>query len=147
MPKVNIIDTFPVLAELIRTSSHPFNPNIIQGVSTDAGTSLPVVQLSVSSRILSSLLSFIIPVAPHLPLTAVEDTMELLSAAQKYEMDLILTNIRDHLARQNPPLIREENVTRSYGDTLRIRRTCVTLRQCMRMTWLLRWMGLRPSSR
>ena len=44
--------------------------------------------------------------------------MELLSTAQKYAMDSVLTYIRDHLARQNPPLIREENVTRSYGDTM-----------------------------
>jgi len=72
VPKVNIIDTFPVLAELIRTSSHPFNPNIIQGVSTDAGTSLPVVQLPDSSCILSRLLSFIITVSPYLPSMEVE---------------------------------------------------------------------------
>jgi hypothetical protein len=54
-------------------------------------------------------------VAPHLPSTAVEDIMELLSTAQKYEMDLVLTRIRDHLARQNPPLIRGENAFFVYS--------------------------------
>jgi len=115
VPKVYIIDSSPILTDLIRTSPYPSNPNAVQGVSTDAGTSLPVVQLSDSSCILSSLLSFIIPVAAHLPSTAVEDTMELLSTAQKYEMDLVLTRIRDHLARQNPPLIRGENAFYVYS--------------------------------
>jgi hypothetical protein len=115
VPKVYIIDSSPVLAESIQTSPCPSNPNAVQGVSTDAGTSLPVVQLSDSSCILSSLLSFIIPVAPQLPSAAIEDTMELLSTAEKYEMDLVLTRIRDHLTRQNPPFIRGENAFYAYS--------------------------------
>ena len=46
-----------------------------------------------------SLLGFIIPMPAELPPT-LEDIMELLSTAQKYEMDIVLTRIRDHLARQ-----------------------------------------------
>jgi hypothetical protein len=64
VPKVYIIDSSPILTDLIRTSPYPSNPKAVQGVSTDAGTSLPVVQFPDSSCILSSLLSFIIPVAP-----------------------------------------------------------------------------------
>ena len=35
--------------------------------------------------------------------------MGLLSAAQSYKMDAILTHIRNHIAQQEPPIIREEN--------------------------------------
>jgi hypothetical protein len=49
-----------------------------------------------------------------LPL-ALGDSMEVLSTAQKYEMDLVLTRIRDRLARQNPPLIRDENAFYVYS--------------------------------
>ena len=48
----------------------------------EAVTSLPVVQLSDCSGILSSLLGFIIPVPSNLPST-VEDIMELLSTGPK----------------------------------------------------------------
>ena len=61
-----------------------------------------------------SLLGFIIPMPAELPRT-LEDIMELLSTAQKYEMDIVLTRIRDHLARQNPPLIRDENAFYVYS--------------------------------
>jgi hypothetical protein len=47
--------------------------------------------------------------------STIEDIMELLSTAQKYEMDLVLTRIRDHIARQHPPLIRDENAFYVYS--------------------------------
>jgi hypothetical protein len=77
---------------------------------------LPIVQLPDSGAILSSLLSFVVPMAANLP-TAVEDTMELLSTAQKYEMDPVLTRIRGHLFQQNlpVPLIRDENAFYIYS--------------------------------
>ena len=34
--------------------------------------------------------------------------MELLSVAQMYKMDVVLTHIRNHIAQQEPPFIREE---------------------------------------
>src|SRR5712675_2064123 len=81
--KVYIIDSSPVLAELIQSPSDHSGPNI--AVPDADVTSLPVVQLSDSGEILSSLLTFVIPVTPDLPST-VDDTFELLSTAQKYEM-------------------------------------------------------------
>jgi hypothetical protein len=41
--------------------------------------------------------------------------MELLSAAQKYMMDTVLTHIRNHIAQQHPPFIREENSLYIYS--------------------------------
>jgi hypothetical protein len=112
VPSLYILDNSPVLTKSIQNSSNPFGPDIV--VSTDASPSLPVVPLSESGDIVSSLLSFIIPTTPHLPPTT-EKAMELLSAAQKYEMTLVLNRIRDHIAQQDPPLVREETAFDVYS--------------------------------
>jgi len=115
VPKVYVTDSSSVLAELIQTPSyHPPRPSTSAAPIANSVTPLPVVQLSDSGGILRSLLSFIIPMHVDLPPT-LEDIMELLSTAQKYEMDLVITRIRDHLARQNPPLIRDENAFHVYS--------------------------------
>ena len=41
--------------------------------------------------------------------------MELLFAAQNYKMDAVLTHIRNHIAQQHPPFIREENSLYIYS--------------------------------
>ncbi|KAH9954185.1 hypothetical protein BC827DRAFT_72064 [Russula dissimulans] len=110
--KVYLIDSSPVLAKLIQSSSHHSEPNVTVPIADV--TSLPVIQLSDRAEILSSLLTFIIPITPDLPSTA-DDTLELLSTAQKYEMEVILTRIRDHLAKQKPPLIRDETAFQFYS--------------------------------
>src|SRR5712691_8348443 len=98
VPKLYVIDSSPVLAGLIRSPSRPPNPNT--AIPTDSATVHPVVPLTDSGAILTSLLSFIIPASPNLPST-VEECVELLWTAQKYEMGLVLTRIRDHVAQQN----------------------------------------------
>ena len=80
----------------------------------DAETPLPVVKMSDTGAILSSLLTFIFPVSPALPKT-VEETMELLSAAQKYEMTSILNHIRGTISLQEPPFICRENAFHAYS--------------------------------
>ena len=84
--------------------------------STTASTtpSLPSVQLSDSGDTLSSLLSFILPMPPILPST-VEQTMLLLSAAQRYQMTFILGYIRGAIALQDPPLVRQETALQVYS--------------------------------
>jgi hypothetical protein len=82
-----------------------FIGDIIQGTVHSPGdanleASLPVVQLPESGEILHCLLSFIFPVTPLLPSTT-EEIMELLSVAQKYQMETALTHIRGSIARQN----------------------------------------------
>lgn len=99
--KLYIMNSSPVLTKLIRTSSN----------SDDA---VPIVHLNENCSILSSLLTFIFPVSPALPPTT-EQTMELLSVAQKYEMDSVVTHIRDHISRQDPPFIRPENALCVYS--------------------------------
>jgi hypothetical protein len=112
IPRVYIIDSSPVLAESIRGLPHPPKPNT--AIPTDHATLPPVVPLADSGAILISLLSFIIPGFPNLPST-VEERLELLWTAQKYEMDPVLTRIRDHVAQQNPPMIRDENAFYVYS--------------------------------
>ena len=103
--KHNVIRSSPVLREAIQSALDS---------PTSTTPSLPSVQLSDSGDTLSSLLSFILLMPPILPST-VEQTMLLLSAAQKYQMDFILGYIRAVIASQDPPFIRQETALQVYS--------------------------------
>ena len=106
--KYHVIKTSLVLREAIQSAlSSPT-------ASTTPGPSLPSVQLSNSGATLSSLLSFILPMPPVLPST-IEQTMLLLSAAQKYQMEYIMSSIRAVIASQDPPFIRQETALQVYS--------------------------------
>ena len=108
--KIYIINSSSALGELIQAASD------IPGAarSASAPIRLPQVQLSESSAILSSLLTFIFPVTPVLPST-LEETMELLSVAQKYEMTSVLIHNRGSLSRRHPLFISPENSLFTYA--------------------------------
>jgi len=94
VPKIFIINNSPVLDELVRgTLDFPGDAN--------AEVSLPVVRLPESGNILHYLLTFILPIFPTIPPTH-EETMGLLSVAQKYGMETVLVHIRGIIARHNP---------------------------------------------
>ena len=107
--KLYIIRSSTVLGDLIQAASDTSGTN-----SSRSEERLPEVQLYDSDTILSSLLTFIFPVPPVLPST-LEETMELLSVAQKYEMNSVLTHIRGSLALQDPPFIRSDNAFFAYS--------------------------------
>jgi hypothetical protein len=103
--KLSVTKVSPVLCEFIQSSSsHVAN----------ATSSLPSVQLSDSGATLFSLLTFILPMLPVLPST-LEHTMTLLSAAQKYQMDAILSRIRNMVASKHPPFICPETAFQAYS--------------------------------
>jgi len=108
--KLYIIKCSPVLSKRIQTISDPLRP----AISSSAETRLPVVQLSDCGAILSTLLTFIFPVPSVLPPT-LDEVMELLSVAQKYEMVSVLADIRSSIALKNPPLIYPENALGAYS--------------------------------
>ncbi|KAH9018769.1 hypothetical protein EDB83DRAFT_2528332 [Lactarius deliciosus] len=111
VPKLYITNSSNVLGELIQAAPD----------TSDATDSrLPEVQLSERSATLSSLLTFIFPVNPVLP-SNIEETMELLSVAQKYEMSTVLTHIRSFLSRQRPLFISPENAFLAYSLAQRYR--------------------------
>ncbi len=120
VPKLYIINSSPILRDEILISPNPQSGvsaiSTRPGVewSTDTANVHQVVHLSVNSTILISLLSYIFPIPPILPSTT-EQIMELLSVAQMYKMDVILTHIRNHIAQQQPPLIRKENAFSVYA--------------------------------
>jgi hypothetical protein len=60
----------------------------VAGFIPDAGTPLPVIEMSDRGAIPVFLLAFIFPMSPTLP-QPVEETIELLSVAQKYEMSSV----------------------------------------------------------
>ena len=104
--KLYIVHSSPILGDQLLLS-----PNSqLESASSVEGTAVNVpcvVQLPVDGAILLSLLSYIFPVQSILPSTE-EQIMELLSVAQMYKMDVVLTHIRNHIAQQEPPFIREE---------------------------------------
>ena len=116
VPKGPIIHISPILREEILALSGPqpasgaFVTSVESGVGRNAQR---VVQLPVNSIIMFCLLSFISHASPILP--AAEQVMELLSVAQVYKMDPVLTRIRDHIAQQRPPFIRKETAFFVYA--------------------------------
>ena len=118
VPRIYIIDSSPVLAELMQApgpdiSNPPASNAVIRTDISEA--SFPVYHLPERGDVLSSLLSYvIISMTPTLPPT-IEKIIELLSVAQKYQMDLALAHIRDHVSRQNPPLIRKSTAFHAYS--------------------------------
>jgi hypothetical protein len=113
VPKIYIVNSSPILGELIQRAFD--SPG-----DADAKASLPVVQLTESGEIVNSLLTFIFPVSPLVPSTP-EKTMELLSVAQTYQMDSVLTRIRDRIAQHHPlptslePALRIYALAQKYG--------------------------------
>ena len=111
-----LIKNSPVFKELIQSSAIDF-PDSFTPLHAGA---LPYIQLSENGTILSSLLSFILPVPSILPLTT-EKIIELLSVAQKYKMKSILAHIRGAVALQDPPFIRPETAFPVYSLAQRYR--------------------------
>jgi hypothetical protein len=108
--KVFITESSPILRKRIQAIANPSHT----ATSASAENSLPVVELSDNATVLSSLLTFIFPVSPVLP-TTFEETMELLSVAQNYEMDSVMAHIRGCIALRDPPFIRPENAFRAFS--------------------------------
>jgi len=104
--KHNVTKASPVLREAIQSA--------LSSPTASTTPSFPSVQLSDSGATLSSLLSFILPMPSVLPST-IEQTMLLLSAAQKYQMVFIMSSIRAVIASQDPPFIRQETAFRVYS--------------------------------
>ena len=107
--------------KLFITKSSPVLDKIIQSASDSAvsvppaGTiPLPVIHVPESGAILYSLLTFVLPVPPVLP-PSVEETLELLSVAKKYEMDHVLAHIRGSISLRDPPLICRSNAFHVYS--------------------------------
>jgi hypothetical protein len=109
VPKLYIVNSSPVLRELMQTVSNRSDiPN------AEGPEPLPVVKLPESGSTLYNLLTFIFPVDPILPSTP-EKIMELLAVAQKYQMKSVLRHVRGIIsARKDPPFIHQETAFRIY---------------------------------
>jgi hypothetical protein len=125
VPKIFIIHNSPVLNKLVRrTLDSPGDAN--------PEASLPVVHLPESGKILRYLLTFILPVIPAIP-PMHEETMELLSVAQKYQMESVLVHIRGIIPRQNPlpthlePALPIYALAQKYGLRLEALQTARTI--------------------
>jgi hypothetical protein len=107
VPKYYLIKDFPVFSELIQSAAIDSSTPLYAGAH-------PYIQLSESGTILSCLLSFILPVPSILP-PATEQIMELLSVAQKRQMNSTLAQIRGAVALQDPPFICTETAFHIYS--------------------------------
>jgi hypothetical protein len=118
--KLYIVHSSPILGEKLLLSPNPHPEPTASAtpaesnVKRNTANTLCAVQLPVDGAILLSLLSYIFPVPPILPPT-IEQIMELLSVAQMYKMDVVLTHIRNHIAQQEPPFIQEETAFHIYS--------------------------------
>ena len=118
--KLYIVHSSPILGEKVLLFPNPrpgpsASANSAESnVEGTAANAPSIVQLPIEGAILFSLLTYIFPVPPVLPST-VEQVMELLSVAQTYKMDVVLTHIRNHIARQEPSFIREETAFLIYS--------------------------------
>jgi hypothetical protein len=108
--KLYIINSSPVLKKRIQEISDSTRP----ATSSHARALLPVVQLPDNGDVLSNLFTFIFPVPPVLPPT-LEEILELLSVAQKYEMVSVLAHIRNGVASREPPFISPEDAFYAYS--------------------------------
>ncbi|KAF8263767.1 hypothetical protein EI94DRAFT_1703771 [Lactarius quietus] len=110
VPKIYIVNSSPVLRELVIQSVS----NSSDAPSGEEQEPLPVVKLPESGLTLHSLLTLIFPVAPILPSTP-EKIMELLGAAQKYQLGSVSSHIRGIIgARKDPPFVLPETAIRIY---------------------------------
>jgi hypothetical protein len=111
VPKLYIVNSSPVLRELIRTVNVSNTSDV---AICEEQEPLPVVELPENGATLRNLLTFIFPVDPILPSTS-EKIMELLAATQKYQMKSVLSHIRGIIsARKDPPFIRPETAFHIY---------------------------------
>ena len=124
VPKIYVVNSSPVLGELIRNALD--SPG-----AANAEASLPMVYVPKRGKIIHYLLTLIFPVTPLVPSTP-EELMELLSDAQTYKIDTVLTHIRDRIARKNSlptrlePALRIYSLAQKYGlrpEALRTART------------------------
>jgi hypothetical protein len=107
VPKLYITNSSPELGRHIQNTLNSSHAPHVEG-------SLPVVHLSDAGAILDSLLTFIFPLSPILPST-IEETMELLSVAQKYEMKSALIHIRASIARHHPRFTSPDTALQVYS--------------------------------
>ena len=112
--KAFLMKNSPVLDRFIQTASDHMEGALPVG----DGTPLPVVQLPERGAIIYSLLTFLLPVAPVLPLT-LEGVMELLSVAQTYEMSHAMVHIRGNISLKVPPLVNKDNALYAYSLALK----------------------------
>lgn len=126
--KLYVIDSSPVLEEKIMAATSqgvgpegkPHSTNCLPKITATSEatvndeTLLPIVQLPDSHTIISSLLTFVFPVPPVLPPT-IEQTLELLSVAQKYQVTTILSQIRACAFKREPKLICPETALHVYS--------------------------------
>ena len=112
VPKTSIINTSPILGELIRRTLDSPDDHVNRTLNPEA--SLPVVRLPESGDILHCLLTFLFHITQLVPSTH-EKIMELLSVAQKYQMGTVLAHIRGIIARRNSLPTRLEPVLHIYA--------------------------------
>ncbi|KAH9058199.1 hypothetical protein EDB87DRAFT_1627101 [Lactarius vividus] len=111
VPKLYITRSSTVLSELIRAASKTSSASSADSASA---TRLPEVQLYENGTILSCLLTFIFSVPSILP-SSLNEKLELLSVAQKYEMDSVM-GIHPRLSLPARPLFHsQENALTAYS--------------------------------
>ncbi|KAH9023518.1 hypothetical protein EDB84DRAFT_1564690 [Lactarius hengduanensis] len=114
LPKLYIIRGSTVLSELIRAASNT------SGAASAGFASAGSRSTASRSPAVRQRHNRFLPAHVHLPRTSVlpsslDEKMELLSVAQKYEMSSVMDHVRGSLSQQDPPFIHKENAFLAYS--------------------------------
>ncbi|KAH9174333.1 hypothetical protein EDB89DRAFT_1884145 [Lactarius sanguifluus] len=96
---------FPVHKAILASSSPAFGDMFSHPLPPNSGTDeLPVVNLPEDAELIRSLITILYPIPSEIP-ASYDRILALLSAAQKYDMGIVQSFIRDEVARRQPPVL------------------------------------------
>ncbi|KAH9022507.1 hypothetical protein EDB84DRAFT_1564972 [Lactarius hengduanensis] len=107
---------FPVHKAILASSSSVFGNMFSFPQPPNSGTvdGLPAVDLPEDAELVRSLITILYPIPSEIP-TSYDRTLALLAAAQKYDMGIVQSFIRDEVARRQPPVLVGAQAFRAYA--------------------------------
>ena len=106
---------FPVHKAILASSSPVFRDMFSLPQSPNNGTvdGLPVVDIPGDAEVVRSLITILYPIPSKIP-ASYERILALLAAAQKFDMGVVQSSIRDKVARRQPPVLDGTQAFRAY---------------------------------
>ncbi len=106
---------FPVHKAILASSSPVFRDMFSLPQSPNNGTvdGLPVVDIPGDAEVVRSLITILYPIPSKIP-ASYERILALLAAAQKFDMGIVQSSIRDEVARRQPPVLDGAQAFRAY---------------------------------
>ena len=104
--KLVLASSSPIFRDMFSTLPWPQNNEMVNG--------LPVVDVSEDSMLVRSLITILYPIPPEIP-ASYDIILDLLAAAQKYDMGAVQSSIRAEVTSSPPPALDGAHVFRAYA--------------------------------